>query len=277
LDFRYQRPTKEETLKTIMTDSSPLVLKTQPIPGVCLLTLNRPEARNALSDALRKALSQAVALAGEEPDLRVIVITGEGESFAAGADLKEIASDDPVAIRRRRVLSLWQQIASCPLPIIAAVRGHALGGGCELALHSDIIVAADDAVFGQPEVRVGVMPGGGATQRLIRAIGKYRAMKLVLTGEPITGEQAAQWGLASESLASEKVLERALELAAHIAKLPPLAVQSAKEAMLAGADAALATGLLLERRMFEGLFATDDQKEGMTAFAEKRPPNFKGQ
>jgi enoyl-CoA hydratase len=264
-------------LKTIMTDSSPLVLKTQPLPGVCLLTLNRPEARNALNDALRKALSQAFALAGEEPDLRVIVITGEGESFAAGADLKEIASDDPVAIRRRRVLSLWQQIASCPLPIIAAVRGHALGGGCELALHADIIVAADDAVFGQPEVRVGVMPGGGATQRLIRAVGKYRAMKLVLTGEPITGEQAAQWGLASESLACEKVLERALELAARIAKLPPLAVQSAKEAMLAGADAALATGLLLERRMFEGLFATDDQKEGMAAFAEKRPPNFKGQ
>ena len=152
-----------------------------------------------------------------------------------------------------------------------------MGGGCELALHADIIVAADDAVFGQPEVRVGVMPGGGATQRLIRAVGKYRAMKLVPTGEPITGEQAAQWGLASESLACEKVLERALELAAHIAKLPPLAVQSAKEAMLAGADAALATGLLLERRMFEGLFATDDQKEGMTAFAEKRPPNFKGQ
>ncbi|MFZ9759349.1 MAG: enoyl-CoA hydratase-related protein, partial [Burkholderiaceae bacterium] len=134
-----------------MTDSSPLVLKTQPLPGVCLLTLNRPEARNALNDALRKALSQAFALAGEEPDLRVIVITGEGESFAAGADLKEIASDNPVAIRRRRVLSLWQQIASCPLPIIAAVRGHALGGGCELALHADIIVAADDAVFGQPE------------------------------------------------------------------------------------------------------------------------------
>ena len=259
------------------TPLNTLVLQTQPLPGVCLLTLNRPEARNALNDALRKELSQAVALAANDPEIRVIVITGEGESFAAGADLKEIAGDTPVAIRRRRVLSLWQQLTNCPLPIIAAVRGHALGGGCELALHADIIIVAEDAVIGQPEVRVGVMPGGGATQRLMRAIGKYRAMKLVLTGEPITGAQAAQWGLASEAVASNKVLERALELAQRICKLPPLAVQSAKEAMLAGADTALATGLLLERRLFEGLFATDDQKEGMTAFAEKREPNFKGQ
>jgi enoyl-CoA hydratase len=262
---------------TSMTDIPSLILKTQPLPGVCLLALNRPEARNALNDALRRSLSQAVALASEDPELRVIVITGEGESFAAGADLKEIAGDSPVGIRRRRVLSLWQQINSCPLPIIAAVRGHALGGGCELALHADIIVAADDAIFGQPEVRVGVMPGGGATQRLIRALGKYRAMKLILTGEPISGRQAADWGLASEALAPDKVLDRALELAERIANLPPIAVQSAKEAMLAGDDAALATGLLLERRIFESLFATQDQKEGMKAFAEKRTPNFKGE
>jgi enoyl-CoA hydratase len=262
---------------TTTTDSPSLVLKSQPLPGVCLLALNRPEARNALNDALRWALSNAVALASEDPELRVIVITGEGESFAAGADLKEIADDSPVGIRSRRVLSLWKQINNCPLPIIAAVRGHALGGGCELALHADIIVAADDATFGQPEVRVGVMPGGGATQRLIRALGKYRAMKLILTGEPISGRQAADWGLASEALASDKVLDRALELAERIANLPPIAVQSAKEAMLAGDDAALATGLLLERRIFESLFATQDQKEGMKAFAEKRTPNFKGE
>lgn len=260
-----------------MSATNTLVLRTEPSPGVCLLTLNRPEARNALNDALRKALSDAVASAGYDPKLRVIVIAGEGESFAAGADLKEIVSDTPVAIRRRRVLSLWQQISSCPLPIIAAVKGHALGGGCELALHADIMVVANDAVIGQPEVRLGVMPGGGATQRLIRTIGKYRAMKLVLTGEPITGAQAADWGLASEAVAAPDVLDRALELAVRIAKLPPLAVQSAKEVMLAGADAALPTGLLLERRVFEGLFATEDQKEGMTAFAEKRSPTFKGQ
>ena len=147
----------------------------------------------------------------------------------------------------------------------------------DFQLHADIIVAADDAIFGQPEVRVGVMPGGGATQRLIRALGKYRAMKLILTGEPISGRQAADWGLASEALASDKVLDRALELAERIANLPPIAIQSAKEAMLAGDDAALATGLLLERRIFESLFATQDQKEGMKAFAEKRTPNFKGE
>lgn len=260
-----------------MTATNELVLRTEPSPGICLLTLNRPEARNALNDALRKALSDAITSASHDPKLRVIVIAGEGESFAAGADLKEITSDTPVAIRRRRVLSLWQQISNCPLPIIAAVKGHALGGGCELALHADIMVVANDAVIGQPEVRVGVMPGGGATQRLIRTIGKYRAMKLVLTGEPITGAQAADWGLASEAVAAPQVLDRALELAACIAKLPPLAVQSAKEVMLAGADAALPTGLLLERRVFESLFSTDDQKEGMTAFSEKRSPTFKGQ
>lgn len=253
-----------------------LVLLERPLPGVGLLRLNRPDARNALNGELREMLAERFRELGEDRETHVIVVTGDRKAFAAGADLKEIVDDTPVEIMQRGVLQLWRVIASCPKPVIAAVNGVALGGGCELALHADIIVAGEGARFGQPEVRVGVMPGGGATQRLIRALGKYKAMKMILTGEAITGEEASAIGLASEVVPDERVLDRALEIAAGIAELPPIAVRLSKEACLAGADAALDTGLLLERRMFEMLFATQDQKEGMRAFAEKRPPRFTG-
>lgn len=253
-----------------------IVIVEKPSDGVVLLRLNRPEARNALNTELRLRLAELFAELGDDRQTRSIVVTGDMRAFAAGADLKEIVDDAPVDIMQRGVLRLWKVIADCPKPVIAAVNGVALGGGCELALHADIIIAGDNARFGQPEVRVGVMPGGGATQRLMRTIGKYRTMLLVLTGEAITGREAAAMGLASEAVADDAVVDRALEVAARIAAMPPIAVGLIKEATLAGADAALDTGLLLERRLFELLFSTRDQKEGMRAFAEKRAAHFEG-
>lgn len=252
------------------------ILVERPADGVVVLRLNRPEARNALNGELRQELADRIREIGEDPDARCVVITGNGKAFAAGADLKEIVDDTPVEIMQRRALQLWRVVAECPLPIIAAVNGPAFGGGCELALHADIIVAGENAPMGQPEVRVGIMPGGGGTQRLIRAIGKYRAMKLVLTGDPITGAEAAAMGLASEAVPDDQVLDRSLEIARTIASRPPLAIRFTKEVTLRGADAALDTGLLMERRMFEFLFSTEDQKEGMRAFIEKRDASFKG-
>lgn len=253
-----------------------IIVVEHPSEGVVLLRLNRPEARNALNTELRVRMSELFDQLGADPGVRCIVITGDGKAFAAGADLKEVVDDSPVEIMQRGVLKLWKSLADCPKPVIAAVNGVALGGGCELALHADIIVAGEGARFGQPEVRVGVMPGGGATQRLMRAIGKYKTMKLVLTGDTISGIEAAEMGLASEAVPDERVVARALEIAATIAAMPPIAIQLTKEAAMAGADAALDTGLLLERRMFELLFATRDQKEGMRAFAEKRAAHFEG-
>lgn len=254
----------------------PLILCETPSEGVRLLRLNRPEAHNALSTPLRNELADLVENLGEDADTRCIVITGNEKAFAAGADLAEIRQDMPVDIMARKVRRFWNRIESCPIPIIAAVRGVAFGGGCELALNADIIVAGENAKFGQPEVRVGVMPGGGGTQRLIRAIGKYKTMKLVLTGEPISGAEAAAMGLASEAVPDDQVLDRALALAARIAALPPVSIRLTKEVTLAGADAALSTGLLMERRLFEMLFSTEDQKEGMGAFLEKREAKFTG-
>ncbi|MFZ5556339.1 MAG: enoyl-CoA hydratase-related protein [Pseudomonadota bacterium] len=253
-----------------------VVLVERPADGVALVRLNRPDARNALNGELRAQLAETFRALTDDDGVRCIVVAGNDKAFAAGADLKEIQNDGPVEILQRQVLRLWQAIATCPKPIIAAVNGFALGGGCELALHADIIVAGENATFGQPEVKVGIMPGGGATQRLTRAVGKYRAMKMVLTGEPVSGREAAAMGLASEVAPDEKVLPRALELASAIAALPPLAVMQTKEVLLAGADASLYTGLLLERKSFELLFASRDQKEGIAAFLEKRKPKFEG-
>ncbi len=171
---------------------------------------------------------------------------------------------------------LWQAIADCPKPVIAAVNGYALGGGCELAMHADIIVAGEGATFGQPEIRVGIMPGAGGTQRLARAVGKFKAMKMVLTGEPVSAGEADAMGLVSEVVADGEVVDRALELAGRIAAMPPIAVRQIKEVLLAGADAPLATALALERKAFQILFASSDQKEGMKAFLEKRKPDFEG-
>lgn len=248
----------------------------RPSPAIALIRLNRPHVRNALNLALRRQLAQHFRTLAEDGATRCIVITGNEKAFAAGADLNELAEADPVELIQRRMPALWAPIIGCPVPLIAAVNGLAIGGGCELAMQADIIIAGQSAIFSQPEVKVGVMPGSGATQRLIRTIGKYKAMKLLLTGEAITAPEADRIGLVSEVVADADVLRRALELADTIAAMPPLAVAQIKEVMLTGADAPLHVGLALELRANQLMFATADQKEGMRAFLEKRPPKFEG-
>lgn len=242
--------------------------------GVAVLHLNRPEARNALNMAMRQALAAQFRELRANDEIRCVVVAGNGPHFAAGADLKEMHGCGPAEVLAMDVLSLWRVIADFPKPLIAAVHGAALGGGCELAMHADIIVAENTATFGQPEVVVGVMPGGGATQRLMRAVGKFRAMPLLLTGQPISAQAAHDMGLVSEVVDDGQAVARAIEIAAVIASRPATAVRLTKEVALAGADASLAAGLMMERRAFETLFDTKDQKEGMGAFLERRTPRF---
>ncbi|HET8727786.1 MAG TPA: enoyl-CoA hydratase [Alphaproteobacteria bacterium] len=254
----------------------PEVLLERPSEGVALLRLNRPEARNALNAAVRTQLAEHFQALGKSQEIRAIVVTGNAQAFAAGADLRDLAEATPIDLFLRDSHLLWQAIADCPKPVIAAVNGFALGGGCELAMPADMSVAGEGASFGQPEIRVGIMPGAGGTQRLLRAVGKFKAMKIVLTGEPVPAREAEAMGLVTEVVPDAEVLERALALAGKIAKMPPLAVRQIKEIMLAGQDAPLATALMLERKAFQMLFASDDQKEGMRAFLEKRKPNYEG-
>lgn len=253
-----------------------LVLRDHPAPGVARLTLNRPQARNALNGALRQALAEAFDALEVDDSVRCVVLRGSQGCFAAGADLKEIAAMDAGTISGLPVLRTWKSIAAFGKPLIAAVAGPALGGGCELAQHADIIVAAHSARFGQPEVTVGIMPGGGATQRLVRGLGYWRAMRLMLTGEPVTAQEALALGLVSEVVDDDALDTRALALATTIAARPARALRLIKQVALAGADSPLDAGLLLERRAFELLFDTEDQKEGMRAFAERRAPVFTG-
>jgi enoyl-CoA hydratase/carnithine racemase len=253
-----------------------VVLLERPAEGVALIRLNRPEARNALNNEVRRALAEQFRALGDDGETRCIVITGNEKAFAAGADLKEIASLGARDMMQTGVRRLWKAIADCPKPVVAAVNGFALGGGCELAMHADIIVAGEGAKFGQPELQVGVIPGGGGTQRLVRAVGKYKAMKMLLTGEIVDARQAAEMGLASEVVPDARVLERALAIAQRIAELPPIAVMLCKEVVLTGQDCPLDAALNLERKAFDVLFDTADQKEGMRAFAEKRKPRFEG-
>jgi enoyl-CoA hydratase/carnithine racemase len=252
------------------------VLLERPEEGVAVLRLNRPAARNALSHTLRQQLAEHVRALSADATVRCVVLTGGEQFFAAGADLKDLVEAGPVDLMLSTSHQLWAALTACPKPVIAAVCGYALGGGCELAMHADLIVAGEGASFGQPEVRVGIMPGAGGTQRLTRAVGKFKAMKMVLTGEPVTAREAEAMGLVSEVVPDGEVHERALALARKIARQPPLAVQSIKEVLLAGQDVGLAHALLLERKAFQLLFATADQEEGMRAFLEKRKPTFQG-
>ena len=252
------------------------VLVDRPAAGVARVTLNRPQARNALSPELREALVEAFARLAADDDVRAIVLTGGPEVFAAGADLRDMAGRGAIELWLRQAHRQWQALADCPKPVIAAVNGYALGGGCELAMVADIIVAGEGASFGQPEIRVGIMPGAGGTQRLTRLVGKHKAMLMLLTGAPVGGREAFAMGLASEVVADGEVQARAVELATRIALAPPIAVAQIKEAVLAGQDAPLATALALERKAFLLLFASEDQKEGMRAFLDKRKPEFKG-
>lgn len=259
-----------------VTGGDDLVLVDSPADGVARLTLNRSSARNALNMPLRHAMADAFRNLEDDDSVRCAIIRGSGGCFAAGADLKEVAAMGAGEVARMPILALWKVIAEFSKPLIAAVAGPALGGGCELAQHADIILAGRSARFGQPEVAVGIMPGGGATQRLVRALGYWQAMGLMLTGEAISAEAAMSMGLVKEVIEDDALDERSVALATVIASRPPQALRYIKQVAQAGMDAPLATGLMLERRHFELLFDTQDQKEGMRAFAERRPPVFKG-
>ncbi len=252
------------------------VLLEQPAEGIALVRLNRPEVRNALNVAMRQLLAEHFSALGADETTRCIILTGGEKVFAAGADLRDMVERTPVEMLARHSERLWQPITSCPKPVIAAVNGYALGGGCELAMLADIIVAGEGASFGQPEVRVGIMPGAGGTQRLTRAVGKFRAMRMLLTGEPVSARDALAMGLVSEVVADADVFQTAMKIATTIASLPPLAIMQIKEAVLSGQDASLETAMALERKAFQLLFSTSDQKEGMRAFLEKRKPEFRG-
>lgn len=248
-----------------------------PLDGVALVTLERPEVLNALSFDLLDELADAVAGLDHDPACRAIVITGSGtRAFAAGADIRELAAQTAIGLLVEDRFAVWERIAAVRKPLIAAVRGHALGGGCELAMTCDLIVAGDDARFGQPEINLGVMPGAGGTQRLTRAIGRARAMDLILTGRSIEASEAAAMGLVSRVVPAAETLDAALELAATIASKAPVAVVAAKEAVRLAEELPLSAGLRHERRAFFALFASTDQAEGMAAFAEKRNPQWKG-
>lgn len=251
-----------------------LLQEEHPSAGVTLLRLNRPEALNALNLALRQALAEAFDRLDADPAVRVIILAGSERAFCAGADLREYADASSPDIIGRNMDRLWGSISRCRKPVIAAVRGHALGGGCELAMHADIVVAGEGARFGQPEVTIGIMPGGGATQRLVRAVGKFVAMNILLRGEPLSARDAAAMGLVSVLVADAQVERHALDIALQLSTLPALSLQFIKEAVIEGMNLPLEQGLQFERKSFQLLFSTPDKTEGIRARLEKRRPNF---
>lgn len=244
--------------------------------GVAVITIDRPRRRNALNLDVKRRLVDAVATLEADDRVRVIVLTGAGGYFVAGTDIDEMASMTPTSHTLDATDQVFTTLRNCGKPIVAAVEGYALGGGCELALACDLVVAADGARFGQPEIRVGIMPGAGGTQRLLRTIGKYQAMRMMLTGEPVGAREAFASGMVSELCPDGEALDRARATARTIAAMPPLAVRAIRDVVRQGQDAPLETALLLERKAFQLLFDSADQKEGMAAFLEKRAPRYQG-
>jgi enoyl-CoA hydratase len=244
--------------------------------GVALIQFNRPEVLNALNRKLMEELVDALEAFDSNETIRAIVLTGNEKAFAAGADIREMADASSVEMLLRDQFARWDRIRKIKKPLIAAVSGFALGGGCEVSLSCDIIVASETAKFGQPEITLGVIPGAGGTQRLTRAVGKARAMEMILTGRMISAEEAMNRGLVNVVVPVERYLEEALALAREIASKPPLAIRLAKEAVLKAFDTTIEGGLEFERKNFYLLFASEDQKEGMKAFSEKRAPVWKG-
>lgn len=253
-----------------------IVVHKQPEENVTHIQLNRPKELNALNGKLMVELRDALLEADEDKDTRAIVISGNEKAFAAGADIKQMADKSAIDMYEIDQFSVWDSIKKIKKPLIAAVSGYALGGGCELAMLCDMIVASETATFGQPEIKIGIMPGAGGTQRLTRAMGKARAMEMVLTGKFITAEEAMNAGLVNKIVPVESFLREALKLAAELAQMPPVAVRMAKESVLRAFDTTLEEGLQFERKNFYLLFDTADQKEGMQAFIEKRKPVYRG-
>ncbi|MCP3392171.1 enoyl-CoA hydratase-related protein [Bradyrhizobium sp. CCGB12] len=253
-----------------------LIFAERPDPTILLLRLNRPRQRNALSAVLLGQLADALRAARSDESVRCVVLSGDERAFSAGADIKEMQQDGFAALSDPSRQVAWDIIAGFPKPLIAAVRGVCLGGGLELAMLADILLVAEDSVLAQPEITIGIIPGDGATQRLTRIVGKSLAMQMVLTGEPISAQQAVAAGLASEMLPASELLGRALAIARVISNRAPIAARLAKESIQAAYETPLSAGLAIERRAVRYAFTTDDQKEGMAAFVEKRPPLFSG-
>jgi enoyl-CoA hydratase len=243
---------------------------------VGIVTLNRPKVLNALNHELMEELVSALATFEADENIRAIVLAGSERSFAAGADIKEMSEESSISIMLQDKFATWDKVRNTKKPIIAAVSGFAFGGGCELAMTCDMIIASETAQFGQPEINLGVIPGAGGTQRLTRAVGKVKAMEMILTGRPITAKEALAVGLVNKVVPVELFLEEAKALAKEIAKKSPIAVRLAKEAVMKTFDTSISEGLEFERKNFYALFASEDQKEGMKAFLEKRQANFVG-
>lgn len=243
---------------------------------VGVIQLNRPQALNALNSALMDELVTALQEFDADPEVGCIIVTGSEKTFAAGADIKQMAQASVVEMIDSPFIGYWDKLARIAKPIVAAVSGWCLGGGCELAMACDLIVAAESAVFGQPEINLGIIPGAGGTQRITRAVGKSIAMDMVLTGRRLSAQEALQYGLVARVLPNEGFAATAVAVGAEIAGKSPIALRIAKEAVNHAFELPLAEGIHLERRLFNMLFATADQKEGMAAFVEKRPPTWQG-
>jgi len=242
---------------------------------VGIIRLNRPQALNALNKALIAELTQAIEAFDTDDKIGCLLLTGNDKAFAAGADIKEMADKPFIDAFLGDFVSNWDAVAHARKPVVAAVAGFALGGGCELAMQSDIVIAADTAKFGQPEIKIGVIPGIGGTQRLVRAVGKAKTMDLILTGRMMDAAEAEKSGLVARVVPAANLMDEAMKVADIIANMSLPSVLSAKEAVSSAFESPLAEGVRFERRIFHSLFATEDQKEGMKAFVEKRPPKWK--
>ena len=259
-----------------MATSDSLIVE-RPSDDIVVLKINRPQVRNAINLDVRTRLADEIAKSGADNVVRCVIVTGSDAAFAAGADIGEMAEAGPVEVMSRNVQKYWRTIMDSPKPLIAAIEGFALGGGLELALCADIIIAGEGAKLGLPEVKVGILPGGGGTQKLARLVGRHRAMLLIMTGRTFGAAEALTMGVVSEVAPTGQALARALDVAREIAAMPPISIMQIKEIVNAGLNASLDTALMLERKAFQLQFATQDQKEGMRAFKEKRKPKFEGQ
>lgn len=254
---------------------SDYVILTEIVDRVGVIRLNRPEALNALNEAVMHAVVEAAEAFQNDANIMAIVVTGNEKAFAAGADIKEMSDQAYIEMHQADWFSQWNRFTAIRLPIIAAVNGYALGGGCELAMMADMIIAGPNSKFGQPEINLGVIPGMGGSQRLTRAVGKSKAMDMVLTGRMMDGEEAERAGLVARLVEDDKVFDTAMEVAQSIALKSRPVVMSAKEAVNTSFEMSLAQGLLFERRTFHAMFSLEDQKEGMDAFSNKRAADFK--
>lgn len=257
-----------------MTDASLVLLERR--GRVAILTLDRPDALNALNQDLMREVARFMETLDQDPEVGCIILTGSDRAFAAGGDIKQMQTQTFVDMNLGDFFGEWDKVGSARTPIIAAVAGYALGGGCELAMMCDMIIAAHTAKFGQPEIKLGIMPGMGGSQRLTKAVGKYKAMDMVLTGRMIDAVEAERMNLVSRVVPADKMMEEAIKAAETIAGYGKIAAMACKEATNRALETSLAEGQLFETRLFHSLFATEDRAEGMAAFVEKRPPEFKG-